>query len=148
MSGHPELGYRSNSAVVGSAPASFLGAGSAPFASGAGTDGATSNASRLLFSGLSSEVSSSPAVVVSGFYPGRPPHCPVDASSLVFFAAPKAYKRVTFIRRIGPTLHHNEVEQQLQDTFSLQRTQLTTLHQSIQSTLFPNYNGVFKKKSE
>ena len=46
------------------------------------------------------------------------------------------------------TLHHNEVEQELQDTFSLQRTQLTTLHRSIQSTLFPNYNGVFKKKSE
>ena len=54
-----------------------------------------------------------------------------------FFAAPEAYKR-TFIRRI----HHNEVEQ---DTFYLQQTQLTTLHQSIQSTVFPHYNGVLQK---
>ena len=29
----------------------------------------------------------------SGFYSCRPPHCPVDASSLVFFTAPEAYTR-------------------------------------------------------
>ena len=76
------------SAIVGTAAASFSGAGSAAASSsGAGTDGATSTASRLLFSRLPSEVSSSPAVVVkkiSGFYSCRPPHCQVDASSLVF----------------------------------------------------------------
>ena len=44
---------------------------------------------------------------VPDFTRAGPPHCPVDASSLVFFAAPEAR---TFIRRI----HHNEVEQ---DTF-------------------------------
>ena len=56
--------------------------------SGTGTGGATSTASPLLFLGLASEVSSSPAVVVtkkSWLYSCRPPHCPVDASSLVFF---------------------------------------------------------------
>ena len=40
------------------------------------------------------QVSSSPAVVAkksSGFYSCLPPYCPVDASSLVFFAAPQAY---------------------------------------------------------
>ena len=49
--------------------------------------GATSTASRLLFSGLPSEVSSSPAVVVkqiSGLFSCRPPYCQADASSLVF----------------------------------------------------------------
>ena len=29
----------------------------------------------------------------SGFYSCRPPHCPIDASSLIFLAAPEAYKR-------------------------------------------------------
>ena len=46
------------SAVVGSAAASFSSAGTP-------RDGTTSTASRLLFSGLPSEVSSSPAVVVT-----------------------------------------------------------------------------------
>ena len=69
-------------------PLLFSGDGSAAgSSSGAGTDGATSTASRLLFSGLPSEVSSSPAVVVkkiSGFFSCRPPYCQADASSLVF----------------------------------------------------------------
>ena len=112
----------------------------------AGTDGATSNASRLLFSGLSSEVSSSPAVVVTKklvILPG-----PATAlSSRRFFSRFFLQHRRHTSAYVYPTdtLHHNEVEQELQDTFSLQRTQLTTLHRSIQSTLFPNYNGVFKK---
>ena len=66
----------------------FSGDGSAAGSSScAGTDGATSTASCLLFSGLPSEVSSSPAVVVkkiSGFFSCRPPYCQADASSLVF----------------------------------------------------------------
>ena len=66
----------------------FSGDGSAAGSSScAGTDGATSTASRLLFSGLPSEVSSLPAVVVktiSGFFSCRPPYCQADASSLVF----------------------------------------------------------------
>ena len=95
---------RAGSAVAGSAAAS---------SSGASTDGAMSTASRLLFSGLPSKVSSSPAVVVtksSGFYSCRPQHCPVDASSLVFLCSTGGIQARTFIRRI----HHNEVEQ---DTF-------------------------------
>ena len=84
--------------VVGTAAALFSGDGSAAGSSScAGTDGATSTASRFLFSGLPSEVSSSPAVVVnkiSGFYSCRPPHGQAEASSLVFFAAPEAYKCV------------------------------------------------------
>ena len=64
--------------------------------SGAGTDGATSTASRLLFSGLPSEVSSSPAVVVTQMF--RILLVPATAlSSRRFFsrlfAAPAAYKR-------------------------------------------------------
>ena len=94
-----------SSLVVGSAAAS---------SSGAGTDGATSTASRLLFSGFPSEVSSSLAVVVtkcSRFYSCRPPHGPVDASSLIFLHhRSQVIQARTFIRRI----HHNEVEQ---DTF-------------------------------
>ena len=86
--------------------------------SGAGTGGAMSEASRLLFSGLPSEVSSSPAVVVkqiSGFHSCRPPHCQVDASSLIFCST----------GHIGPTRAY--------------------VYQSIQYTVFPHYNGVLKK---
>ena len=64
--------------------------------SGAGTGGATSTTSSLNFLRLPSEVSSSPAVVVTKklwILLVRPPHCPVDASYFVFFAAPEAYRR-------------------------------------------------------
>ena len=74
--------------VVGSAAAS---------SSRAGADGATLTASRLLFSGLPSEVSSSPAVVVIK----NLRILLVLATALSsrrffssFFAAPEAYKRV------------------------------------------------------
>ena len=75
------------SVVVGSAAASF---------SGAGTDGATSIAPRLLFSGLPSEVSSSSAVVVTKKL--RLLLVPATALShrlffAHFLAAPEAYKR-------------------------------------------------------
>ena len=83
--------------VVGSAAASLSGAGSAvASSSGAGVDGATSTASRLLFSGLHSEVSSSPAMVVNK----KLRILLVSATALSsrrffsrFFAAPEAYKR-------------------------------------------------------
>ncbi len=57
--------------------------------SGTGTGGATSTPSPLLFLGLASEVSSRLRPLwwlrkSPGFYSCRPPHCPVDASSLVF----------------------------------------------------------------
>ena len=103
------------SAVVGSAAASFSGAGSAAASSsGAGTDGGTSTASRLLFSGLPSEVSSSSDVVVTKKL--RILLVPATALSSRrffsrFFAAPEALQARTFVRRI----HHNEVEQ---DTFN------------------------------
>ena len=59
---------------------------------------ATSTASPFLFPGLPSEVSSSPAVVVtksSGLYiySCRPPHCPVELFPRSFSAAPDAYRR-------------------------------------------------------
>ena len=79
--------HRAGSPDVGSAAASY---------SGAGTDGATSTASRLLFSGLPSEVSSSPAVVVTKKL--RILLVPATALSSRrffsrFFAAPEIYKR-------------------------------------------------------
>ena len=63
---------------------------------GAGTGDATSTASPFLFPGLPSEVSCSPAVVVTksyGLYSCRPLHCPVDASSSFVFAESDAYRR-------------------------------------------------------
>ena len=82
------------STVVGSAVAGSAVVGSAADSSpGAGTDGATSSASRLLFSGLPSEVSSSPAVVVTKKF--RILLVPATALSnrrffSRFFAAPEA----------------------------------------------------------
>ena len=83
----PERHRRACSAVVGSAAAS---------SSGAGTDGATSTASRLLFLDCPRKFRLRPLWWLQkscGFYSCRPQHCPVDASSLGFFAAPEAYKR-------------------------------------------------------
>ena len=104
--------------VVGTAAALFSGDGSAAGSSSCvGTDGATSTASRLVFSGLPSEVSSSPAVVVLKNL--RILLVLATAlSSRRFFsrccAAPEAYKRVC-LSNSRPT-----------------------------STVFPHYNGVYK----
>ena len=54
------------------------------------------------------------------------------------FAAPEAYRRCR--------LSNGYITEDGQVTFSLlQQTQLTTLHQSIQSTVFLHYNGVLQK---
>ena len=104
------------SVVVGSAVAgSAVVDSAAASSSGAGTDG---HVNRIAFaiSGLPSEVSSSPAVVVTKKL--RILLVPATALSsrrlilLSFFAAPEAYN---LSADVYPTdLHHNEVEQ---DTF-------------------------------
>ena len=75
----------------------------------------------------------------SGFYSCRPPHCPVDSSSLVFFAAPEAYKR--------GRLFDGYITMNLNNTpfnyCSRHNWQLCIIN-TLQSTVFPRYNGVFK----
>ena len=122
--------------VAGSAAVSFSGAGSAvASSSGAGTDGATSTASRLLFSGLPWKFRFRPL----WWLQKKLQILLVPATALSsrcffsrFFCSTGGIQARTFIRRI----HHNEDEH---DTFQLQQTQLTTLHQSIQSAVFPHF---------
>ena len=105
------------SAIVGTAAASCPGAGSAAASSsGAGTDGATSTASRLLFSRLPSEVSSSPAVVVK------------QNLRILLVPATALSSRRFFSLFLQHRMHTSAY-----------------VYQSIQSTVCPYYNGVFKK---
>ena len=136
------------SAVAGSAVVGFAAASS----SGAGTEKAMVQRQPHLvcfFSGLPTEVSSWPAVVVTKKL--RILLVPAMSSRRFFsrfFCSPEGIGLHARSRSDGYSLHHNDVEQELQDTFKLQRTQLTTLHQSMQSTIFPHCNGLCKKKSE
>ena len=130
------------SAVAGSAAASFSCAGSAAASSsGAGSDGATSTASRCYFVDCPREFRLRPLCWLqksSGFYSFRPPHCPVDTSSLVIL-----HHR----RHTSADVYPTDTSQWSWTRHILiapEQTRLTTLHQSIQSTVFPHYNRVFK----
>ena len=86
-----------NSWTTGPVAGSAAAVSAAVSSSGAGNGGATSKSQRhpLLSPGLPSEFRLRPLWwlrKISGFYSSRPPHCPVNASSLVF-ASSEAFRR-------------------------------------------------------